>query len=221
MRFLIVYAHPDRERSHNSAVLRLVKSWMDGRAADYSVIDLYGDGFDPAMPREEWADHTRIDSQVVGYQRAIREADRLVFIYPVWWYASPAMMKGFFDRVFTQDFAFNFKKEPGWLKLLKALSGPFLSTRILYPLISRLLPLSVIQRMRGKKALVINTFGGDASGYLLYGRGPQYSADRAVLEFCGIRPVRRVNWFDTRHTKGEMPGPMRSKMASELERLAR
>jgi putative NADPH-quinone reductase len=196
-----------------------VNAVLDGRSVGYRIIDLYGDNFDPAMPTEEWADHTKIDGKVAGYQRAIREADRLIFIYPVWWYTYPAILKGFFDRVFTQDFAFNFMKEPLWMRISKALFGRLLSVRFLYPLYSLFLP--VKQRLKGKKALIINTYGGDAAGFRLYGHAPEYATDKAVLDFCGVKPVYRVNWYNTRHHKASMPESVRNDMRNKLEMLLR
>ena len=215
MRFLLVFAHPDNEKSHNAMVLREVRSFLDSLKAEYSVIDLYADKFDPLMPHDEWA-REGLGAEVKKYQKMIKESDRLIFIYPVWWYNSPAIMKGFFDRVFTSGFAYNFRKEPLWMKISKNLFRWFLSIRIFYPIIQFFLP--VDQHLRGKKALVINTYGGDESGFRVYGHAPQYTADRAVLEFCGIKPVFRVNWFDTRH-KTEIPENVKKEIKSKLESL--
>ncbi|MFJ6076038.1 NAD(P)H-dependent oxidoreductase [Streptomyces sp. NPDC093065] len=37
--------------------------------------------------------------------RRVEVADRLAFIYPVYWWGMPAMMKGWIDRVFTEGWA--------------------------------------------------------------------------------------------------------------------
>lgn len=215
MRVLVVYAHPDDGSSHNSMVLREVLGWLDYLEADYRVIDLYREGFDPVMPHEEWAEES-FGGQVRKYQGMVKESDRLIFIYPIWWYTYPAILKGFFDRVFTSDFAYNFMKEPAWMKFSKKAFKWFLSLRPLYPLIYSFLP--VRQHLRGRKALVINTYGGDEAGFMLYGRAPEYAADKAVLEFCGIRPVYRLDWYNTRHA-AEMPPRFKDEIHKKIKKL--
>lgn len=215
MRVLIVYAHPDRAGSHNAEVLREVRDSLESMGQDYRIIDLYRERFDPVMPHAEWAEES-LGKDVERYQEMVKGSDRLIFIYPVWWYNSPAILKGFFDRVFTSDFAYNFRKEPLWMKIAKTLFMPLLSIRSLYPLILLFLP--VDQHLRGKKALVINTYGGDESGFRVYGHAPQYTADRAVLEFCGIHPVYRVDWYDTRHVHS-IPPAVKAGIRGKLRKL--
>jgi NAD(P)H dehydrogenase (quinone) len=216
MQILIVYAHPDSKKSHNSMVLNEVISYLESKKIAYRKIDLYAEHFDPSMPAAEWGEE-QLGEDVKKYQKMIEEADRLVFIYPVWWYTYPAILKGFFDRVFTSDFAYNFRKEPFWMKISKNLFRWFLSIRLIYPVIYFFLP--VDQHLKGKKALMINTYGGDESGFRLYGRAPEYAADKAVLEFCGIKPVYRVNWYNARHRKDPIPTKIASDIRKKLEIL--
>ncbi len=217
MRVLIVYAHPSAVKGHNAQVRKRVERYLAGRSIDYKVIDLYRDGFDPMLPEAEWEDHRNVSPQVAGYQDEIRKSDRLVFIYPVWWYTYPAILKGFFDRVFTPGFAYNMRKVPLWMTAASSVFRWFLSVRTLYPVYNALLP--VTQHLRGKKALVINTFGGDESGFRIYGHAPQYAADRAVLEFCGVSPVYRVHWYNLRKSEARMPPEVEKRIDAALGRL--
>lgn len=41
-----------------------------------------------------------LEEDLVKAQELIRWADHLVFVYPIWWGTMPAVLKGFFDRVF-------------------------------------------------------------------------------------------------------------------------
>ncbi len=217
MRALIVYAHPSAERSHNAILREKVEAWLKANGVEYSLIDLYKDGFDPRLPEREWENPHEPDPKVREYQAAVKAAERLIFIYPVWWYTYPAALKGFFDRVFTPGFAYNMQKVPAWMSAASNVFRWFLSVRTLYPLYSALLP--VKQHLRGKKALVINTFGGDEAGFRIYGHAPQYAADRAVLEFCGIRPVYRVNWYNLRKAVAPLPPALEKRMDEALKRL--
>ena len=37
----------------------------------------------------------------------MKEANRLIFIFPVWWNDAPAIIKGFIDKVMKKQFAYN------------------------------------------------------------------------------------------------------------------
>ncbi len=198
---LIIYAHPDPKTSHNAAVLSFVKEKLDAAGLPFEVIDLYADGFDPLLDSQDYMAMNRkstfrADPLVSKYQNLIQKADRLVFIYPVWWYGAPAMLKGFFDRVFTAGFAYNFKSAPNIPAPLKPVVGALCGVGACYPLFLSNMPIE--QRLSGKRAVVINTYGGGAEGFSLFGRAPEFSVDKAVLNFCGISPVARVNWFEAR-----------------------
>ncbi len=217
MRALIVYAHPAASGSHNKLVRERVEAWLKARGIPYRLIDLYRDGFDPRLPESEWRDQHHPDPKVKEYQEAVKEADALIFIYPVWWYTYPAILKGFFDRVFTPGFAYNMQKVPAWMSAASSLFRWMLSVRTLYPLYRAMLP--VKQHLQGKKALMINTYGGDESGFRIYGHAPQYAADRAVLEFCGIQPVYRLNWYNLRKEVAPIPPAFGKKIDGALARL--
>lgn len=193
---LAVYAHPDGRSSHNAAVLAFVREFYDEQKRQLDVINLYNDAFSPLYTQQEYAGEKNTDRLVAAYQEKISGAGRLVFIHPVWWYGPPAILKGFFDRVFTPGFAYNFKKPPSIpapaQRVLEALCGQ----GICYPLFLGSLP--VEKKLAGKKAVVINTYGGNKMGFNLFGRAPELSIDKAVLNFCGIEPVVRINWFEAR-----------------------
>ena len=70
---------------------------------EFNVIDLYKDNFNPSYSVEN-------ESLIKRYQMMINRATHLVFISPVWWARCTSMLEGFFDQVFTQGFAYNFKQ---------------------------------------------------------------------------------------------------------------
>lgn len=86
-----------------------------------------------------------------------------VIVYPVWWGAVPALLKGFLDRALHPNFAFKYhEKGPFWDKLLK-----------------------------GRSARLITTSDGPwIYLWLMYRNSDLGSMRRAVLEFCGVKPVR-------------------------------
>jgi NAD(P)H dehydrogenase (quinone) len=155
---LIVYAHHGGE-SHNAKLLSHVKEQLKSMDREFEVIDLYAENFNPVMPTVSYSDEN-LDEKVTEYQQKISKASRLIIIFPIWWYNAPAMVKGFFDRVFTSGFAFKFGP-----------AGP-------EPLLA------------DKTAVVINTFGGPKQGLEMFGNAPVMAIDKAILEFCGLAVTR-------------------------------
>ncbi|MGM5484183.1 MAG: NAD(P)H-dependent oxidoreductase [Nanobdellota archaeon] len=114
---LIIYAHPDHE-GHNGYYLDTIKNKIKGK---YQIIDLYKDNFNPKLKYEEHYVHGRkkISEKNLDFQKKIKQSEKLIFIFPIWWGSMPAILKGFFDRVFTPGFAFNFSKKGFPIKHLK------------------------------------------------------------------------------------------------------
>lgn len=78
-----------------------------------STFDLYRMGFNPVLNARELApisDDHPASADVLQAQEAIRGADVLSIIYPLWWMSMPGMMKGFVDRVFARGFAYEAHK---------------------------------------------------------------------------------------------------------------
>ena len=86
----------------------------------------------------------------------------------------PATLKGFFDRVFVPGFAYNFKKMPDMPQMAKPVLEAMCARGLCYQMFLGQLP--VEKKLSGKKAVVINTFGGNSLGFALFGR-PTANAD--------------------------------------------
>ncbi len=107
MRILVVYAHPLETSFIASLHARTVETL---RAGGHSVddLDLYAERFDPVMSREQFAhyvDTTVNTREVELYVKRLRAAEALVLVFPVWFDGLPAMMQGFFQRVFLPGVA--------------------------------------------------------------------------------------------------------------------
>ena len=107
----IIYAHP-LENSLNASVLKTVTEQCKKKGMEYKVLDLYKDGFNPVLKPEERTEFftggVTHDPLVKQYQGALSEADRLVFIFPIWWNEQPAIVKGFMERVCLPNFAYKY-----------------------------------------------------------------------------------------------------------------
>jgi NAD(P)H dehydrogenase (quinone) len=108
MKTLVVTCHPDPE-SFTMAVAERAIAAVRGRGDDVRVTDLYADGFDPLFSGEERDRHLEPgpDPAVAHHAEDLQWCDRLVLIYPTWWSGQPAMMKGWIDRVWVRDVAFD------------------------------------------------------------------------------------------------------------------
>lgn len=78
----------------------------------HTVSDLYAMGFRPELTREEYereSGHrpdTGVPADVAAEHARLDAADAWAFIYPVWWADCPALLKGWFDRVWTVGYAY-------------------------------------------------------------------------------------------------------------------
>jgi NAD(P)H dehydrogenase (quinone) len=106
-RIAVIVAHP-RRRSFTVAMSTAFSE--EARAAGAEVVerDLYRLGFDPRLRAGEMPDHpgATVRPDVARERAAIGGADVFAFFYPLWFNATPAMMKGYVDRVFGAGFGY-------------------------------------------------------------------------------------------------------------------
>ncbi len=109
MRCLIVHCHPDPE-SFNAALFRRVADVLGQSGNETRCVDLYADGFDPVLSRDERQAYLSnpglIEARVQAHVDSLRWAEHLIFVYPSWFYGPPAMLKGWFERVWLPGVAF-------------------------------------------------------------------------------------------------------------------
>ncbi len=124
MRFLVVHAHPDPDSFSHAIRAAALKGLA---AADHEVelIDLYAEDFDPCMSEAEHRDYLTIsedhpDPDVRRSIELVRWAEGLIVIYPTWWSGLPAILKGWFERVFLPGVSFTI--DPGTKPLRPALN---------------------------------------------------------------------------------------------------
>nr|WP_075216244.1 NAD(P)H-dependent oxidoreductase [Mongoliimonas terrestris] len=108
MNVLVVYCHPCAD-SFVAAVKDAALSGLAKAGHAVRIVDLYGDGFEPAMSAEErrrYHDAGVNEAPVADHVAHLKWAEALLFIYPTWWYNLPAMLKGWLDRAFVPHVAF-------------------------------------------------------------------------------------------------------------------
>jgi putative NADPH-quinone reductase len=109
MRVLYVYCHP-LEQSFHAAIRKEALAGLAEAKHEVDLADLYAEKFDPVMGPDERSDYhdlAKNQSRVAGYVARLRAADALIMQFPVWSFGPPAMMKGWFDRLFMPGVAFD------------------------------------------------------------------------------------------------------------------
>lgn len=109
MKVLVVHAHPDPE-SYSAHLFTVVCEALRGRGDTVTALNLYQMGFDPVMPCEErrayLIEPKRLAEQWTEHIEALHGCEHLVFVYPVWFYGMPAILKGWLERVWLPGVAF-------------------------------------------------------------------------------------------------------------------
>lgn len=169
MRVLVIYCHPVAE-SFAAAAHRTVLEALIEAGHEVTDVDLYAENFDPVMSRQERLDYLNTDRNerpVKRYDEQLAAADAIVLVYPAWWYGMPAMLKGYFDRVWLPGVAFDVTPD-----------GRVLTERL--------------QRIR--RIVVVTTYGGPWwMVRIALGDPARKIVSRAVRALCGRGC--RVDWY--------------------------
>ncbi len=154
MKIVILNGHPNK-KSFNSAIAKAYEKGAKESKHKIKIINVRNMKFDIKEMDEI------NNKDIKEAQKIISWADCLVFIFPNWWTTMPALMKGFFDKVFTKDFAFKVISRRKWKKLLS-----------------------------GKRAKVIVTMDTPIFFYKIFMGNPIKKNLKGILNFCGIKPVK-------------------------------
>ena len=109
MRVMVLHAHPVTE-SYNHALYNAVLKTLEANGHQVDPVDLYAEDFNPVMGREGRLQYHDVPENVTPelkpYVDRLMAAEGLVIVHPVWNYGFPAILKGFFDRVFLPGVSF-------------------------------------------------------------------------------------------------------------------
>src|SRR3954464_14723420 len=121
MKTLIVYAHPE-PKSLNNSLKDLAVSTLETAGHEVRVSDLYAMNWKAVVDAADYGpaassplavvpdsgrafDTGTLTPDVLAEQEKLLWADTIVLQFPLWWYAMPAILKGWVDRGFTYHFA--------------------------------------------------------------------------------------------------------------------
>ena len=114
MKVFVVYCHPSKDSFTRHMCDAFIKGITDS-GNEFILSDLYEMDFDPVMTEKEYLrdayyrNTPDIAADVLKEQEKINSADAIAFIYPVFWTEAPAMLVGWFDRVWSYGFAYGDK----------------------------------------------------------------------------------------------------------------
>jgi len=188
----ILYGHPDA--SIERLCYALTKTYQDAaQLTGHTVRRINMSDFNPASIKssEDFSDG-EVSKFIKDAQDAIKWADHILIIFPLWLGSMPGQFKMFLEQVFRPGFALDYSKKgfPG--KLLK-----------------------------GKSADIVVTMGMPTIAYngFYFSHGIR-NLRRNILYLCGIKPVHLTyfggvdhvkpktlsNWFDKMKYLGTSPG---------------
>ena len=108
MNVLMITANPSNKsftKKVTEKLTELIKEkWYNFFILDLYKTDLKQDFLNYEDQKEIWKDE--ITKKI---QEKILWANELIFIFPIWWWDCPAIMKNFFDCNFTSWFAFKYE----------------------------------------------------------------------------------------------------------------
>lgn len=108
-RVLVIFGGGRAEGLGRELVDGVLRTLRDA-GATVRVHDLLADGFDPVLRLTENQAHACAcspteDPLVARYQDDVRWAERFLVVHPVWWFAPPAILKGWIDRILVDGIA--------------------------------------------------------------------------------------------------------------------
>lgn len=176
MKTLIIYTHPNHQSLSYAFLQKVIQgSGENPNVTEIKVLDLYEEGFNPVLIFNE--NKRRRDMHAdpgLKYREQMIWADKIVFVYPIWWGRPPAMLMGYIDQMFASGFAY---KDKGGL-----------------------LPEGLL---KGKSVVCVSTMKGPAHYPLLWlNNAHKVLMKRALFNYVGIKKVRFFEFGNMESPKG-------------------
>lgn len=109
MKCLVVVAHPLADSACH-ALARTAADTLTAAGHEVAIEDLYQCAFAPALSAAERQSYygAAYDARAVQAQaQRLLDAQALVLVFPTWWFGFPAILKGWFDRVWAPGLAYD------------------------------------------------------------------------------------------------------------------
>lgn len=165
MHALIIVAHPNPQSLTHGIAAHLGEGIAEKEGGDsFEIADLMAEGFDPRFSAQDAAAHHRTSppaGDVLAEQARIDRSDALVFVYPVYWWSMPGLLKGWIDRVFSNGWAYD---DAGT---------------------------KVEKKLRHLRIHLVGIGGADAGTYDRHGyfTAMKTQIDHGIFDYCGARVI--------------------------------
>lgn len=177
MKMLVVYTYPNHKSLNYALSQQVMKgSKENANIKGIQMLDLYEEGFNPLLVFNEQKRRRdmHINPELEKYREQIKWADKLVFIYPIWWGRPPAMLLGYIDQMFASNFAYKDKKG--------------------------LFPEGLL---KGKSVVCISTMKGPTNYPMLWlNNAHKILMKKALFNFVGIKKVKFFEFGNMESPKG-------------------
>ena len=178
MKTLIIYTYPNHNSLNHSFLKKIIEGCTENpNIKEWEILDLYEENFDPVLVFNE---HKRrrdmyLDTDLEKYRKQITWADKIVFVYPIWWGRPPAMLMGYIDRLFASNFAYRDQK--------------------------KLLPEGLL---KGKSVVCVSTMKGPTKYPLIWlNNAHKILMRKAVFQYVGIKKVKFFEFGNMESAKGQ------------------
>jgi putative NADPH-quinone reductase len=192
----VLHAHPCEE-SFSRALCTASVAALETAGWEVDLCDLYAEGFQPVLTAEErraYHDTAVNCSPVQDYVDRLRAADAVVFVFPVWNFGYPAILKGWFDRVMLPGVSFDLTPVAG--------SGEVKVT-------------GALQNIR--KLAAVTTYGATPLRAFLAGDPPRKQIKRAMWGVTKFAKLRYLALYDMNNAGDAGRGAFLSKVQREME----
>lgn len=170
---LIVTAHPI-ETSLSHTLAQRIAGKLQEQGTQVEIADLHAEGFSPAMIRADLdlyhGDASALPDDVLREQQRVERADMLIFVFPFYWWSVPALLKGWFDRVLTVNWAYKVGEEG-----------------------------RIVGNLRDVPVRLVATAGSDIAGFDKHGYSAAIQSQivEGVFGFCGLKNVTLDILYET------------------------
>jgi NAD(P)H dehydrogenase (quinone) len=191
-RALVVFAHPCEE-SFSAALQAVVVARLKARGWEVDLCDLYAEGFDPvlsAAERRGYHDTATNTAPVQGHVDRLRAAEVLVFVFPVWNFGFPAILKGYFDRVFLPGVSFR-------------LENGLVAANLTHI----------------RKLAAVTSYGATPLRAFMAGNPPRKMFTRVIRFICRPDRLRYLALYDMNRATDAQRAAFLARVAGEMDRL--
>ncbi|MBK5344131.1 NAD(P)H-dependent oxidoreductase [Pseudomonas sp. TH49] len=175
---LVIVTHPV-PGSLSHAIADHIGEVLVRQDIEVEIADLHAEGFSPAMTAGDvmlYRGAGDIAPEITREQARVHQADMLVFVFPVYWWSVPSMLKGWLERVFNVGWAYSVDEKG-----------------------------RVIGIMRDIPVLLVATAAGNESGYERHGyaQAIQNQIVEGVFGYSGMKNTQIAYFYDADNATNE------------------